>query len=120
MNEIYAELQVKFYSKVYVGTSTNNTVSDSELQAMTSFFDNEKNSLPLTKLDCTGGKYIYVAIPKVNATNYTIYANNILVTDVVETSRNVVNASGGKAEYTIYRLSNKYNGILNIEVKLNK
>ena len=115
-----AELQVKFYSKVYVGTSTNNTVSDSELQAMTSFFDNEKNSLPLTKLDCTGGKYIYVAIPKVNATNYTIYANNILVTDVVETSRNVVNASGGKAEYTIYRLSNKYNGILNIEVKLNK
>ena len=115
-----AELQVKFYSKVYVGTSTNNTVSDSELQAMTSFFDNEKNNLPLTKLDCTGGKYIYVAIPKVNATNYTIYANNILVTDVVETSRNVVNASGGKAEYTIYRLSNKYNGILNIEVKLNK
>ena len=115
-----AKLQVKFYSKVYVGTSTNNTVSDSELQAMTSFFDNEKNSLPLTKLDCTGGKYIYVAIPKVNATNYTIYANNILVTDVVETSRNVVNASGGRAEYTIYRLSNKYNGILNIEVKLNK
>ena len=115
-----ARLQVKFYSKVYVGTSTNNTVSDSELQAMTSFFDNEKNSLPLTKFDCTGGKYIYVAIPKVNATNYTIYANNILVTDVVETSRNVVNASGGKAEYTIYRLSNKYNGILNIEVKLNK
>ena len=115
-----AELQVKFYSKVYVGTSTNNTVSDSELQTMTSFFDNEKNGLPLTKLDCTGGKYIYVAIPKVNATNYTIYANNILVTDVVETSRNVVNASGGKAEYTIYRLSNKYNGILNIEVKLNK
>ena len=115
-----AELQVKFYNKVYVGISANSTVNDSELQGMTSFFDNDKNSLPLTKFDCTGGKYIYVAIPKVNISKYSIFANNILVTDTVDTNRTVVNASGGKAEYTIYRLYNKYNGILNIEVKLNK
>ena len=42
----------------------------------------------------------------------------MLVTDTVDTTRTVTNASDGTAEYVISRFANKYNGVLSIEVKL--
>ena len=119
LNEVAkASLSVKFYSKFYVGISSNTTVEDEELRNMDSYFVDGKTQAPLKSFDCTGGKYIYIAIPSDSINKYGIFANSILVTDTVDTTRNVINASGGSIEYKILRLSNKYNGILNIEVKL--
>ena len=113
-----AKLEVKFYYKFYVGAASNATASDSDLQKMNSYFVNGKYEAPLTKIDCTGGKYIYVAIPEESYDNYKIFANGILVTDTVDTVRSVTNASGGKTSYKISRFANKYSGVLNVEVIL--
>lgn len=113
-----ASLKVEFLSKFYVGTSEKTTVEDADLLKMDSYFIDGKTSSPLKSFDCTGGKYIYVAIPSEDAEKYGVFANGILVTDTVDVTREVVNAHGGSFEYVIMRLANKFNGALNIEVKL--
>ena len=113
-----AELEVKFYNKFYLGTATGTTASDSDLHKMDSYFDNGKNQVASKVIDCSGGKYIYVAFPEDSLGHYEIYANGILVTDLVETTREVTNASGGKARYVISRFANKYNGSLTVSLRL--
>ena len=113
-----AELEVKFYNKFYVGASTKTSVIDSDIQGMDSYFVDGETEAPFKIYDCSGGKYIYVAIPSEVANNYIILCNNIVVNDTVDVTRDVVNASGGRAEYKIMRLTNKYNGTLSIAVKL--
>ena len=119
LNEIaQASLEIKFYDKFYVGTSSNATASNEDLHKMDAYFVNGKDQAPLKDFDCSGGKYIYVAIPSDSKDKYKIFSNNMLVTDTVDTTRTVTNASGGTAEYVISRFANKYNGVLSIEVKL--
>ena len=113
-----ASLEIKFYDKFYVGTSSNATASNEDLHKMDAYFVNGKDQAPLKDFDCSGGKYIYVAIPSDSKDKYKIFSNNVLVTDTVDTTRTVTNASGGTAEYVISRFANKYNGVLSIEVKL--
>ena len=113
-----ASLEIKFYDKFYVGTSSNATASNEDLHKMDAYFVNGKDQAPLKDFDCSGGKYIYVAIPSDSKDKYKIFSNNMLVTDTVDTTRTVTNASGGTAEYVISRFANKYNGVLSIEVKL--
>lgn len=113
-----AELEVKFYNKFYVGASTKTSVIDSDIQGMDSYFVDGETEAPFKIYDCSGGKYIYVAIPSEVANNYIILCNNIVVNDTVDVTRDVVNASGGRAEYKIMRLTNKYNGTLSVAVKL--
>jgi hypothetical protein len=113
-----ASLEIKFYDKFYVGTSSNATASNEDLHKMDAYFVNGKDQAPLKDFDCSGGKYIYVAIPSDSKDKYKIFSNNMLVTDTVDTTRTVTNASDGTAEYVISRFANKYNGVLSIEVKL--
>lgn len=113
-----ATVSVKFYYKFYLGTSSNSSVTDSDLLGMSSYYVDGTTEAPLTELDCDGGKYIYVAIPADSCDNYKIFANGILVNDTEDTTRTVTNASGGTTSYKISRFANKYYGVLNVEVKL--
>ena len=111
-------LDVKFYNKLYIGISKNDTVTDLEIQGMDSYFVDGVTSAPFKVYDCSGGNYIYIAIPKVDYERYAIFCNGILVNDTIDTTRTVVNAASGSDEYVISRLRNKFNGTLGIEVKL--
>ena len=113
-----AELEVKFHDKFYVGTSGKSTVVDTDLHSMDSYFVDGVTDSLFKLYDCSGGKYIYVAIPSEVADNYIIFCNGAIVNDTIDVTRTVVNASGGSAEYKIMRFTNKYNGTLSVNVKL--
>ena len=113
-----ATLTIDTADKVYVGASSNSAPTDSDFIAMNSFFSFGDNEFPFTPIDCSGGKYIYVAIPTEEYSKYRIYCNNYLVDDVTVYSRRITNIFTGYTDYTITKLANLYHGILNIEVKL--
>ena len=113
-----ATLTIDTADKVYVGASSNSAPTDSDFIAMNSFFSFGDNEFPFTPIDCSGGKYIYVAIPTEEYSKYRIYCNNYPVDDVTVYSRRITNIFTGYTDYTITKLANLYYGILNIEVKL--
>ena len=113
-----AILTIDTADKVYVGASSNSAPTDSDFIAMNSFFSFGDNEFPFTPIDCSGGKYIYVAIPTEEYSKYRIYCNNYPVDDVTVYSRRITNIFTGYTDYTITKLANLYHGILNIEVKL--
>ena len=113
-----ATLTIDTADKVYVGASSNSAPTDSDFIAMNSFFSFGDNEFPFTPIDCSGGKYIYVAIPTEEYSKYRIYCNNYPVDDVTVYSRRITNIFTGYTDYTITKLANLYHGILNIEVKL--
>ena len=119
LNEVAtATLTIDTADKVYVGASSNSAPTDSDFIAMNSFFSFGDNEFPFTPIDCSGGKYIYVAIPTEEYSKYRIYCNNYPVDDVTVYSRHITNIFTGYTDYTITKLANLYHGILNIEVKL--
>ena len=119
LNEVAtATLTIDTADKVYVGASSNSAPTDSDFIAMNSFFSFGDNEFPFTPIDCSGGKYIYVAIPTEEYSKYRIYCNNYPVDDVTVYSRRITNIFTGYTDYTITKLANLYHGILNIEVKL--
>ena len=113
-----ATLTIDTADKVYVGASSNSAPTDSDFIAMNSFFSFGDNEFPFTPIDCSGGKYIYVAIPTEEYSKYRIYCNNYPVDDVTVYFRRITNIFTGYTDYTITKLANLYHGILNIEVKL--
>ena len=113
-----ATLTIDTADKVYVGASSNSAPTDSDFIAMNSFFSFGDNEFPFTPIDCSGGKYIYVAIPTEEYSKYRIYCNNYPVDDVTVYSRRITNIFTGYTDYIITKLANLYHGILNIEVKL--
>ena len=113
-----ATLTIDTADKVYVGASSNSAPTDSDFIAMNSFFSFGDNEFPFTPIDCSGSKYIYVAIPTEEYSKYRIYCNNYPVDDVTVYSRRITNIFTGYTDYTITKLANLYHGILNIEVKL--
>ena len=113
-----ATLTIDTADKVYVGASSNSAPTDSDFIAMNSFFSFGDNEFPFTPIDCSGGKYIYVAIPTEEYSKYRIYCNNYPVDDVTVYSRRITNIFTGYTDYTITKLANLYHGILNIEIKL--
>ena len=113
-----ATLTIDTADKIYVGASSNSAPTDSDFIAMNSFFSFGDNEFPFTPIDCSGGKYIYVAIPTEEYSKYRIYCNNYPVDDVTVYSRRITNIFTGYTDYTITKLANLYHGILNIEVKL--
>ena len=115
---VTATLTIDTADKVYVGASSNSAPTDSDFIAMNSFFSFGDNEFPFTPIDCSGGKYIYVAIPTEEYSKYRIYCNNYPVDDVTVYSRRITNIFTGYTDYTITKLANLYHGILNIEVKL--
>ena len=113
-----AEIEIKFYDKFYVGISSKNSIIDTDLYTMDTYFVDGVTEAPFKLYDCSGGKYIYVAIPSEVADNYIIFCNGDIVNDTVDVTRTIVNSSGGSAEYKIMRFTNKYNGTLSVVVKL--
>ena len=104
-----ASTTIKFLDSVYYGASTATTITDSALIGMSSKLASGK-AMSAT-LNCSGGKYIYSAMPA----SFGLSKNNFKIGGLANsawevTTMDVTNAHGHKASYTVFRSENLQNG----------
>lgn len=105
-----------FKYKKYWGTSTSASLTSSQVIALEGSTWADSKSMGATTFDCTGGKYVYYAIPDVLGTP-EFWVGGLKNTDINVGNITVINASGGSARYLIMRLSNIQTGVLSVEFK---
>lgn len=105
-----------FKYKKYWGTSTNASLTSSQVIALAGSTWADSKAMRATTFDCTGGKYVYYVIPSSLGTP-EFWVGGLKNTDVVTTSATVTNASGGSTTYSIMRLANIQTGVLSVEFK---
>jgi len=128
--------RVDYYGgyKVYAGTSDKDSITDDEILNLTySNLYTTRHSINSSdfilnyKMDCTGGKYVYVAIPDYSISykeeEFRVFVNDIELSDFTIEERSVHYFPSNKylrKTYFIIRLNNKQTGILNVAVKYKK
>ena len=108
-------VSAKFALKKYWGVSDKETLSNAEILALSK--DWAKREQAPTEFDCTGGKYAFYIIPASMTPGIQFWIGGLRVTDWVEISQEVNNVHNYKEVYSVYRLANKQNGQIIIEVK---
>lgn len=108
------DLNITFTPRVYYGVSANESITSiQDLQTQLGA------KLDNIAFDCTGGKYVYYAIPSIYSNRVKFYCNNFEVTAYSTSTLNVVNSSNKTIQYTVFRLDNKYYGQFYMDVKIN-
>lgn len=105
-----------FKYKKYWGTSTNASLSSTQVLTLAGSTWADSKAMGATTFDCTGGKYVYYVIPS-SLRVPEFWVGGLKNTDVVITNANVTNASGGSTTYQIMRLANIQTGVLSVEFK---
>lgn len=105
-----------FKYKKYWGTSTNASLSSTQVLTLAGSTWADSKAMGATTFDCTGGKYVYYVIPSSLGVP-EFWVGGLKNTDVVITNANVTNASGGSTTYQIMRLANIQTGVLSVEFK---
>lgn len=106
---VTASTSIKFLDSVYYGASTLATITDSALISMTSKL--ASNKAMSATFNCSGGKYIYIAMPA----SFGLTKNNFKIGGLANsawavTTMDVTNAHGHKDSYTVFRSENLQNG----------
>ena len=104
-----ASTSIKFLDSVYYGASLSDTITSSALIGMPSKLASNK-AMSVT-FNCSGGKYIYIAMPA----SFGLTKNNFKIGGLansawIVTTMDVTNAYGHKASYTVFRSENLQNG----------
>ena len=108
------DLQISFIPRVYYGVDTNQSISS--IQNLSTQLGAKLDN---TAFDCTGGKYVYYAIPSSYENRVKFYCNNFEVTAYTTSTMNIINSSNKTIQYTVFRLDNKYYGQFYMDVKIN-
>lgn len=114
--EATKQFNVKFALKKYWGTSANEKLSNAEILAMSKDWADNR-TLPPTEFNCEGGKYIYYIVPTELASGIQFWIGGLRNTDWEEVLQEVNNNYNYKATYSVFRLMNKQNANIIIEVK---
>ena len=72
---------------------------------------------PPTVFDCSGGKFPYYILPTSMVSDIQFWIGGLRNSDWIEEIREITNAYGYTESYTIFRLKQHPNRVLNIEVK---
>lgn len=104
-----ASTTIRFLDSIYYGTSNETTITNPVLLKMGSKL--ASNKAMSATLNCSGGKYIYIAMPA----SFGLTKNNFKIGGLansawVVTTMDVTNAHGHKASYTVFRSENLQNG----------
>ena len=104
-----ASTTIKFLDSVYYGASTAATITDSALIGMGSKL--ASNKAMSATINCSGGKYIYIAMPA----SFGLTKNNFKIGGLANsawtvTTMDVTNSHGHRASYTVFRSDNLQNG----------
>ena len=115
-NEVVMQTaNVSFQRKIYFGALTSAQAQDAEILSMTNIWASQIFS-PI-KIDCSGGKYIYCALPKSMAGDVDFWISGLRVSSWNQEERGLTNSFGHTEQYVIFRLSNKLNSTITFEIK---
>lgn len=114
--EISRVASYSFMLKKYWGTSTNTTLTNQEILALSSGW--ASRTMGKTQFDCTGGKYIYYIIPNnIYGNGVEFWVNGFKNTDTDITDVVVTNIYNVSESYKMIRLNNIQTGKLEVEFK---
>ena len=106
---------VNFQPKRYWGVSTNTSLTDEQILALSSELSTSRTQT--RTFNCSGGKYFYFVIRTEYCSGIKFKVGGLAFSDMVLTTRNVVNAQGYSASYNIYRVNNIQTGsAISVEV----
>lgn len=114
--EVSRVASYSFMLKKYWGTSTNTTLTNQEILALSSGW--ASRTMGKTQFDCTGGKYIYYIIPNnIYGNGVEFWVNGFKNTDTTVTDVVVTNIYNVSESYKMIRLNNIQTGKLEVEFK---
>lgn len=114
-NSDSASTSVLFRQKGYWGVSTETSLTNEQILALSQEFSTERNQN--RTFDCSGGKYFYFVIPTQYCNGIQFKVGGLSFTGIEETTIQLTNASGYEASYNVYRCSNIQTGsAINVEV----
>ena len=102
-------LTIQFLVRGYWGTSENDNISEAEIKTFVS--DLLENRNLEKKFDCSGGRYIYICIPKQLCSGDVVFTCNNLVTDFeLMSQQDFTNSLGVNVPMNVFRSLNKLHG----------
>lgn len=114
-NSDSASTSVLFRQKRYWGVSTETSLTNEQILALSQEFSTGINQN--RTFDCSGGKYFYFVIPTQYCNEIQFKVGGLSFTGMEETTIQLTNASGYEASYNVYRCSNIQTGsAINVEV----
>ena len=114
-NSDSASTSVLFRQKRYWGVSTETSLTNEQVLALSQEFSTGRNQN--RTFDCSGGKYFYFVIPTQYCNGIQFKVGGLSFTGMEETTIQLTNASGYEASYNVYRCSNIQTGsAINVEV----
>lgn len=114
-NSDSASTSVLFRQKRYWGVSTETSLTNEQILALSQEFSTGRNQN--RTFDCSGGKYFYFVIPTQYCNGIQFKVGGLSFTGMEETTIQLTNASGYEASYNVYRCSNIQTGsAINVEV----
>ena len=114
-NSDSASTSVLFRQKGYWGVSTETSLTNEQILALSQEFSTSRNQN--RTFDCSGGKYFYFVIPTQYCNGIRFKVGGLSFTGMEETTIQLTNASGYEASYNVYRCSNIQTGsAINVEV----
>lgn len=114
-NSDSASTSVLFRQKGYWGVSTETSLTNEQILALSQEFSTGRNQN--RTFDCSGGKYFYFVIPTQYCNGIQFKVGGLSFTGIEETTIQLTNASGYEASYNVYRCSNIQTGsAINVEV----
>lgn len=114
-NSDSASTSVLFRQKGYWGVSTETSLTNEQILALSQEFSTGRNQN--RTFDCSGGKYFYFVIPTQYCNGIQFKVGGLSFTGMEETTIQLTNASGYEASYNVYRCSNIQTGsAINVEV----
>ena len=99
---------ITFSNKRYWGVSSNTSLSNSDILALTSEFASSLGKS--ITFNCTGGKYPYYCYPTVWGSPLSVMVGGLAFSDYTITTQSFTNASGYVSTYNIFRFNNIQNG----------
>lgn len=93
-----------FSLKKYYGVSTNTTLTNEEILALSSTWASSR-TMSESLFDCTGGKYPYYIIPSSIYSGLEVWVGQFRNTDLVITDQQVTNRFGNVTSYKVIRLN---------------
>ena len=103
-----ASTSVTFQPKRYWGVSASTSLTDEQILALSQELSTSR--VQTRTFNCSGGKYFYFVIRTEYCSGIKFKVGGLAFSDMIVTTRNVVNAQGYTASYNIYRVNNIQTG----------
>lgn len=114
-NSVSKETAVNFYHKRYWGVSSEETLTNAQILALSKEFSTNRKQT--RTFNCSGGRYFYLAIPTAYCDGIMFKVGGLSYTDMKVETIEFTNASGYTDSFNLYRSGNIQTGsAISVEV----